>query len=738
MDAYCAVAVDLAAAGTDRPFHYRVPPALAGRLDRGQRVRVPFGPRTVVGWVLGAVDQPDLPAPEIRDVAAIVDPEPLLTPELLDLGLWLADQYCCLRAQALRALVPADLRHTRVRPLEEDRLFPADPAAEGPPASRRAQVRAWQALLEAPGLTRTALAERAGCGPEAVRALLAAGLAVARPMAVRRDPFADVAAALPPEPAPASPTPAQAEALAAILPAVGGPRPEAFLLHGVTGSGKTEVYLRAIAATLAAGRRAICLVPEIALTPQTAARFRDRFGEGVAVLHSGLGEGERHDEWWRIRRGQVGVVVGARSAVFAPLPDLGLIVLDEEHEGTYKQEEVPRYHAREVALHRAAALGIPVILGSATPALESSAAAAAGRLRRLTLPARVLGRSLPPVRVVDMRTEMEAGNRSVLSRDLHRALGERLARREQALLFLNRRGYATFVLCRSCGYVARCPRCAVSLGYHATESRLRCHYCGYSRRPPTVCPRCGSHYIRYFGSGTERVEAAVREAFPEARLLRMDVDTTGTKGAHARIYGQFRRGEADVLIGTQMVAKGWDIAGVTLVGVVSADTALNLPDFRSAERTFQLLCQVSGRAGRGDLPGEVLIQTYNPDHPAILAACRQDSDAFAAAELAARAAAGWPPAQQLVRLVVSGPDGPGVAALAQAVARGLRGEPGVEVLGPSEAPLALLRGQHRWHLALRGARAEVLREAAAHAQELAARVKGKARLAVDVDPQSML
>jgi primosomal protein N' (replication factor Y) len=735
MDTYCAVAVDVAAAGTDRPFHYRVPEALAGRLLRGQRVRVPLGPRSVVGWVLGAVERPEVA--EVREITSVVDPEPLLTPELLDLGVWLAERYCCRLAQALRALVPADLRQARVRERQQERLYPAEGAA-APPPGRRAQARAWAALLAAPGLTRQELARRAGCGPEAVRALVAAGLARPRAVAVRRDPFATEAGGLPPEPQPAAPTPAQAEALAAILPAVRAPRHEAFLLHGVTGSGKTEVYLRAIAATLAAGRRAICLVPEIALTPQTAARFRDRFGERVAVLHSGLGEGERHDEWWRIRRGEVGVVVGARSAVFAPLPDLGLIVVDEEHEGTYKQDEVPRYHAREVARRRALALGIPVILGSATPSLESEAEAEAGRLRRLSLPCRVLGRPLPAVRVVDMRVELEAGNRSVLSRDLHAALAERLRRGEQALLFLNRRGYATFVLCRACGYVARCPRCAVSLGYHAAEGRLRCHYCGYVRRPPALCPRCGSHAIRYFGSGTERVEGAVREAFPAARVLRMDVDTTGTKGAHARIYGQFRRGEADVLIGTQMVAKGWDVAGVTLVGVVSADTALHLPDFRSAERTFQLLCQVAGRAGRGDVPGEVIIQTYNPDHPAILAACRQDAAVFAAAELAARRAACWPPATHLVRLVVAGPDPKGVAALAQAVARGLLGEPEVEVLGPSEAPLSLLRGQHRWHLALRGPRAEALRAAAGHAQELAARVRGSARLSVDVDPQSML
>jgi primosomal protein N' (replication factor Y) len=735
MDSFCAVAVDVAAAGTDRPFHYRVPPALAGRLRRGQRVRVPFGPRSVVGWVLEEVERPEVA--EVRDVASVVDPEPLLTPELLDLGIWLAGRYCCRLAQALRALVPADLRNARVREREEERLFLLEGATPPPPA-RRAQARAYAALAEQPGLTRGELAERAGCGPEAVRALLAGGLAEVRQVAVRRDPFAAEAGSLPPEPRPASPTQAQADALAAILPAVRAPRHEAFLLHGVTGSGKTEVYLQAIAAALEAGRRAICLVPEIALTPQTAARFRDRFGERVAVLHSGLGDGERHDEWWRIRRGEVGVVVGARSAVFAPVPELGLIVVDEEHEGTYKQDEVPRYHAREVALHRAAALGIPAILGSATPALESVAAARDGRLRRLELPARVLGRPLPEVRVIDMRAEMEAGNRSVLSRELHAALAQRLDRGEQALLFLNRRGYATFVLCRSCGYVARCPRCAVSLGYHAAEGRLRCHYCGYTRRPPTVCPRCSSHYIRYFGSGTERVEGAVREAFPQARVLRMDIDTTSTKGAHARMYGQFRRGEADVLIGTQMVAKGWDIAGVTLVGVVSADTALNLPDFRSAERTFQLLCQVAGRAGRGDIPGEVLIQTYSPEHPAIQAATAQDSAAFAAAELAARQAAGWPPASQLVRVVVAGPDGPEVAALAQAVARGLRGEPGVEVLGPSEAPLALLRGQHRWHLALRGPEAAALRGAAAHAQELAARVRGRARISVDVDPQSML
>ncbi|MBX5464672.1 MAG: primosomal protein N', partial [Clostridia bacterium] len=526
---------------------------------------------------------------------------PALTPEALELARWCARAYGSTLVQALRVMLPAGLRGDRVRPRTEE-LLAATPAllsgewAQGAGGARApARRRVAELLRRSPGPWRRSDLERAaGVGAATLRAMVRAGL-----LAVERRERERGAWREPPEP---DRRPVlnsfQEEAVAEIRRAVEASAHAVFLLQGVTGSGKTEVYLRALEAVLAAGRQAIVLVPEIALTPQTVARFRARFGDRVAVFHSGLGEGERYDAWWRVRRGEAAVVVGARSAVFAPCERLGLIVVDEEQEASYKQEETPRYHARSVALERARRAGCPVLLGSATPALESLAEAEQGRYRRLRLPQRVGGRPLPLAEAVDMRRELAEGNRSLFSRALAEALDEVLARREQAVLFLNRRGFHTFVLCRECGHVLRCPQCAVSLAYHADQGLLRCHYCGWAERPPARCPACGGSALGYHGSGTQRVEEELARRWPAARVLRMDADSTARKGAHEAIYRRFLRGEADVLVGTQMVAKGWDVGGVTLVGIVNADTALNLPDFRAAERTFQLLTQAAGRAGR--------------------------------------------------------------------------------------------------------------------------------------------
>jgi primosomal protein N' (replication factor Y) (superfamily II helicase) len=482
-----------------------------------------------------------------------------------------------------------------------------------------------------------------------VKALADKGWIEIQELEVQRDPYAD-RSFTPTRPLPL--TPEQAQVFAPIREAVIQQSHDVFLLHGVTGSGKTEVYLQSIQTCLEENREAIVLVPEISLTPQMVERFKGRFGSRVAVLHSRLSQGERYDEWRKISKRQVQVVIGARSAVFAPFTRLGLIIIDEEHEGSYKQEESPKYHARDVAIERAKQHGAAVVLGSATPSLESMEEA--GRsYKLLSMSSRVEGRPLPKVHIVDLRQELKDGNRSMFSRPLYKAIEERLNKKEQIVLLLNRRGHSTFVMCRSCGFVVQCPHCDISLTYHRNANMMRCHYCGFAERVPTVCPSCSSEHIRYFGTGTQRVEEELSKLFPGIRVIRMDVDTTSEKGSHEKWLTMFKNRQADVLLGTQMVAKGLDFPDVTLVGVITADTMLNLPDFRSAERTFQLLTQVAGRAGRHQLPGEVFIQTYTPEHYSVISASRHNYHEFAHTELKVRKTLGYPPFCRLILITIS-------------------------------------------------------------------------------------
>jgi primosomal protein N' (replication factor Y) len=543
-------------------------------------------------------------------------------------------------------------------------------------------------------------------------------------------------------------------------------KPGAFLLHGVTGSGKTEIYLQAVAEVLARGRQAIVLVPEISLTPQTAHRFGARFGRRIAILHSALTDGERYDAWRRARAGMADVVIGPRSALFSPLSSLGLIILDEEHDGSYKQDAPrPRYHTRDVALELAHSTGATLILGSATPSLESYHRAQRGDFTLLEMPRRIMGHTrrlydlqsryhvphlryhalrdglpeahympLPPVQIVDLRAELRAGNRSIFSRALQQALDEALGRGEQAILFLNRRGTATFVLCRDCGYVPRCPQCDTPLTYHGPHARLICHHCDHREPEPDRCPQCGGQRIRYFGLGTERVEDAVHERWPDVRTLRWDHDTARNHAAHATILHLFSTGLAHVLVGTQMIAKGLDLPLVTVVGVISADTALNLPDFRAGERTFQLLTQVAGRAGRGLLGGRVILQTYNPDHYAVVAAAAHDYARFAGRELVFRREQGYPPYRRLVKLVYEDPTRSRAQAQAEALAEILRhalirqGLPATDLIGPVPPFFDRLRDRYRWQILLRHSNpAEFLRA-----------VQIPAGWRVDVDPLSVL
>jgi primosomal protein N' (replication factor Y) len=633
-----------------------------------------------------------------------------------------------------------------------------------------------RSLAEAGPVPADAVKAATRCELRHLQKLESLGLVVLSEAQVVRDPLADVEF-VPADPPPL--TPDQAAVWEQIEPSLHLPTcPLAYLLHGVTGSGKTEIYLRAVAATLAQGRRAIVLVPEISLTPQTTRRFLARFPGRVGLFHSQLSPGERYDTWQRARSGLLDVVIGPRSALFAPLPDLGLIVLDEEHDASFKaQDRAPAYHSRDVALELARRVGATLILGSATPGLESYHRAQRGEFRLLTLPQRIRGHArrleeqqkryrvadvryreetgqaryipLPPVQIVDLRQELRAGNRHIFSRALQRALKETLARGEQAILFLNRRGHATFVLCRDCGHVMRCPRCDAPLTQHVIRdsgfgsrgsgtttrnTQLICHHCNYRVPVPPHCPACGSARMRYFGLGTQQVERAMRELYPDARILRWDRDTAARRGAHKLIMDRFAGGQADVLVGTQMLAKGLDLPLVTLVGVISADTALNLPDFRAAERTFQLVTQVAGRAGRGLRGGRVIVQTYNPDHYAVRAAARHDYAAFARRELAFRREQGYPPYRRLARLEYRHrkPERARLAAerLAETLRATLaaRGLPPEDLVGPAPAFFAKRRDLYRWQVILRAEDpAELLRQV---------EIPGGWR--VDIDPVSVL
>ena len=611
-------------------------------------------------------------------------------------------------------------------------------------ARRQRDAYAW--LEAAGGSAELATVIEEGFGRSVVAGLEEKGLVEVADDEVLRDPFRDHGSAAAPAPD-LVPTPAQRAALDVILATLDEAAPRPVLLHGITGSGKTLVYVELLRRVLERGRTAIVLVPEISLTPQTVTRFRAHFGDLVAVLHSGLSEGERYDQWRQLRSGAKRIAVGARSALFAPLPDLGAIVVDEEHDGSYKQSEAPRYHARDLAVVRAAMAGAVCVLGSATPALESWTNAERGKFVLASLPERVGGGRLPEVRVVDLRelrkARAEGGDQStVLSAPLVAAVHERLRRREQVILLLNRRGYASFVQCRECGDVRRCLHCSVSLTFHRVSGRLLCHHCRYEEPAPERCARCGSRDLSWRGLGTEQVERVVAETFPEARLARMDVDTTSGKWAHHEILGRVERGEVDVLMGTQMIAKGLDFPRVTLVGVVNADVGIHLPDFRASERTFQLLAQVAGRAGRSVLAGEVIVQTSLPEHYAIQAALRHDYAGFAARELAERRNPAYPPWVRLANVVLSSPDPEAAAAAAEKAVALLRprlsGADAVELVGPAPAPIERLHGRWRWHFLLR------TRSAAALTIACRALVEGfdppgaDVRLALDRDPVALL
>jgi primosomal protein N' (replication factor Y) len=727
---------------------YSVPDQF-GRAAVGARVVVPLGARVVTGIVVEVDVDAGSAARGIKPIRQLLDAESFVPPELIALARWTAEYYACGVGDTIPALLPPMARGARVDAHKTVRMFTltalgrealqADAAAR--PLTGR-QREALEVLAGAPaGLAAAALAAR-GVGPDVVTRLVRHGYAGIRNERVDRDPWR-AAAPTDSDTEPRSLTDEQRSALDRLQALASTGEFKVALLHGVTGSGKTEIYRRLAAFVRASTRRVLMLVPEIALTPAVSAQFRDAFGERVAVQHSGLSDGERHDQWQRIRRGDVDVIVGTRSAVFAPVQHVGLIIVDEEHDGSYKQEESPRYNGRDLAIVRARAAGALVVLGSATPSMESYHNAITGRYERVVMTRRVLDRPLASVTIVDMREEYAAdGPDVILSRPLTAAIQQRLAAGEQSLILLNRRGFATAVFCRQCAGTLDCPNCSVSLVIHGEgpARRARCHYCNYTMRVPSTCPLCGGSFLEQSGFGTQRVEAEIRRVSPDARVARLDRDAIRRRGALDALLTNFRAGDIDVLVGTQMIAKGHDFPGVTLVGVVSADVGLGIADFRASERTFQLLTQVAGRAGRGEQPGEAIVQTLHPQHYSIRLACRQDYPAFYEEEIRFRRSMRYPPLVSVINTVVRARTFAAAIDDADDIGRRVRGNAGrgtdVRVLGPAPAPLGKLRGEYRAQLLLKGANRKTLRATLQAA--LAARPDLQKRVVVDVDPLNVL
>ncbi|TWI55108.1 primosomal protein N' [Halalkalibacter nanhaiisediminis] len=788
------VIVDVPSSQTDRTFDYEIPAEWDGVIQPGMRVVVPFGPRQIQGFVVEVVAESS--HAKTKPIQDVLDVLPVLTDELLAIGDWLAEHTLCFKLSAYQLMVPAALR-TKVKKevvllakrdhlpsalqvyfeqndriewselMKQDkskvkdvsqaikagllevhyqveekgktkteryiRLNENQPSLEEIPARavKQHELLRYVQNVDKP-ISVSVLLKDMQTTRQTVTTLIKKGFLEEFEQEVYRDPLAGIEFA---RTEPLKLTEKQQNVISPILDSLDQKSHKTFLLHGVTGSGKTEVYLQAIDHALKQGREAIVLVPEIALTPQMVQRFKGRFGSKVAVLHSGLSMGEKYDEWRKIKRKEVQVVVGARSAIFAPFTNIGIIIIDEEHETSYKQEENPRYHAKDVAIFRGEFHQSPVILGSATPSLESYARAKKDVYHLLPLTERVHNRAMPHVEVVDMREELRQGNRSMFSMTLFEKLKDRVEKGEQSVLFLNRRGYSTFVMCRDCGYVATCEHCDISLTYHRSHHALKCHYCGHEEKMPETCDSCGSEHIRFFGSGTQKVEEELARVLPQARVIRMDIDTTRRKGAHEKLLSAFGRGEADILLGTQMIAKGLDFPKITLVGVLAADSMLHIPDFRSAERTFQLMEQVSGRAGRHDLEGEVIIQSYTPDHYSIELVKTHEYEPFFQMEMTHRKAGLYPPYVFMVLINISHPEITKVITVSEKIVAFLKRElsEATIVLGPVASPLARIKDRYRYQCMIKYRNEPELRQTLREIQQHFIREINQGQLQVSID-----
>lgn len=757
------VIVDVPASMVNQTFDYYIPEKFQEMLRPGMRVIIPFGPRKITGIVIKRMEKSEFP--NLKEIIDVLDLIPVLSDELLHLGKWLANEtfslyittYQAMLPQVLKAKYEKEVVRTSEKPIQElldpalldkDRMSydeaiqlfgykklqtyveegiftiqyrvkskeskrfktifkPVDretlsEAMIDLPKHALRQQEIIQFFIDHPKpIEQSELFQQLNITRQNLRPLFEKNLIEEEKVEVYRNPYEGEFE----KTEHLSLTEEQQQAIEPIIDTIDHEEHRTFLLHGVTGSGKTEIYLQAIDQVIQRGKEAIVLVPEIALTPQMVKRFKGRFGSNVAVLHSGLSIGEKYDEWRKVLRKEVQVVVGARSAIFAPFENLGIIIIDEEHETTYKQEETPRYHARDVAIKRGEYNRCPVVLGSATPSLESYARGVKGVYHLLTMKKRTNEKAMPAVEVIDMRDELHAGNRTMFSRLLIDEIKGCLERKEQVVLLLNRRGYSTFALCRDCGHVEQCPNCDISLTYHKRQNVLKCHYCAFETQMPLSCPNCQSNLFRYFGTGTERVEESLTKILPEARVIRMDVDTTRRKGAHERLLKKFANQEADILLGTQMIAKGLDFENVTLVGVLAADSMLHLPDFRSSERTFQLLTQVSGRAGRHELEGKVIIQTYTPDHYSIKFASNYHYLAFFEHEMKIRRTFAYPPYFYLVLFTISHENEQKAYEVAQKMRTILEStlNPRARtiVLGPSPSPIARMKNRYRFQLLIK-------------------------------------
>ena len=730
-----------------RLFDYLIPEQMRGLVVVGGRVRVPFGnQKSVLGYCVGLREESEVPREKLREVKKPVDEEAIFTPKMLRLARWMADYYHCAIGEAMAAAVPSAVHAKRKRKKvqcarlvldREEAEEKADEIFDRSPA----QSKALRTLAQMGGEpTVVELKRAAGVSRSSVKALKRKELIeVERQVVEKEDPLSELDAELE---EPYELTREQQAAYDALTGRIERGKFDVLLLHGVTSSGKTEVYLQAIAKVVEEGKQAIVLVPEISLTPQTVRHFRSRFHH-LAVLHSRLTESQRRRYWHEIRGGEADVVIGARSAIFAPVPDLGLLVIDEEHENSFKQDNVPRYHARDVGIMRAKFDDAVVLLGTATRSLESYHNAEIGKYTALHLRRRIGDRPMPPVEVVDMRHEWEGrGAPRVISERLESLMRKSLNKEEQIILFLNRRGHSPFIKCPRCGYSLECPRCEITLNFHRHINVVKCHYCGLERRPPRNCPECGNENMRFGGTGTERVEKAVNNLFEETRVLRMDSDTMKTRTAHEETLGKFRSGQADILVGTQMIAKGLDFPNVTTVGVVNADVSLHLPDFRSRERTFQLLAQVAGRTGRGAAGGRVVLQTFLPEEESIQAAARHDYESFAEQELKMRRRLRYPPFGRMARFICRGPKLRPIENYMKNLVERLKfiirqRADGSQVLGPSPAPVAKIRRRHRYHALLKCPNSAVVHTILEEVDQHLDGPSG-ARVFVDVDPLSML
>lgn len=710
---FARIIIDISHEKVDRTFDYRIPSGLLDKVAVGSLVTIPFGKGNSMrkGYVVGITAHADYDPDKIKDIAGIVTDGVTAESLLISLAWWLKEQYGSTMNQALKTVLPV---RQKVKPKEkkvlrcllgQEELINA--LAEAEKKNYKARIRLFQAFLEAPAIPYEIAVNQMNLSASTLKPMIEKNYVILESEEVYRDPIKVETkqgnkVLLNPE---------QQAIVDSFCRDYGEQIRKTYLIHGITGSGKTEVYMELIQKVIEDGKQVIVLIPEIALTYQTVMRFYGRFGNRVSIMNSRLSAGERYDQFERARNGDVDIMIGPRSALFTPFSRLGLILIDEEHEGAYKSEVVPRYHARDVAVKRAAMQGASLVLGSATPSLEAYTRALRGDYQLFHLRSRAKkDSSLAAVSVVDLRQELKEGNKSIFSRKLKLLIEDRLEKREQVMLFMNRRGYANFVSCRSCGEAIRCPHCDVTLTLH-NNSRLMCHYCGHSIPVPERCPSCGSPYIANFGAGTQKIEQMTRKMFPAARILRMDLDTTSKKGGHEEILSAFSEGEADILIGTQMIVKGHDFPDVTLVGVLAADLSLNTPDYRSAERTFQLLTQAAGRAGRDFRHGDVIIQTYNPEHYSIVTAANQDYEAFYQQEMAYRSFMKYPPASGLLTVQFSSRQESCLTDTAAAVTRyigPMADQEMVQTIGPVEASVYKINDIYRKILYLKQENYDIL------------------------------